>query len=137
SAPVPSRLLSRGGVRSALEYSSSTIRQSLFSRLCAGYSDFTCCGGLHVYQLQFRNNTARCMGLPAGSGEVTVRDCSGGDTTNTNWAKGPVGSGEEMWENTSLKVYLASHDIDGDQLFVTTTSCSPGCFLKWDVLALP
>lgn len=92
--------------------------------------NFKCCGGFEVYQLEFRSNTARCMGIPAGSINVTVRDCSGGNTTNVNWAREPQSDGSVKWLNTQQGGFLASNNVEGQQLFITG-GCS-GCFLKWN-----
>src|SRR5690349_20657842 len=42
---------------------------------------FTCCGGYEVFRLQFAADTAKCVGVPDSSTNLTVRECSGGNST--------------------------------------------------------
>jgi len=90
---------------------------------------FTCCGGHEVYQLKFVQDTARCVGVAAGSTAVTVRECSGGNSTNTNWAEFPQSGGGVQWFNNPTNQWLASDNHLGHGLFVTF-GCT-GCFLNW------
>jgi hypothetical protein len=90
---------------------------------------FTCCGGHEVYRLQFAQDTARCIGVPGSSTAVTVRECSGGNSTNVNWAEFPQSGGGVQWFSNSKNMWLASDNHLGHSLFVTT-GCS-GCYLNW------
>ncbi|HLK76804.1 MAG TPA: hypothetical protein VKU77_24565 [Streptosporangiaceae bacterium] len=91
--------------------------------------NFTCCGGWPVFQLQYNENPARCMGVAATSNNVTVRDCSGGDRSRVNWAREDFGSYVEWFNNRGG--LLTSHNIPGQQLFVVPTACTQNCFFKW------
>lgn len=91
---------------------------------------FTCCGGNEVYRLEFNQDPARCIGVPDNSTAVTVRECSGGDSTNVNWAELPQPGGGVWWySNSKGGMYLASDNTLGHALFVTY-GCS-GCYLNW------
>ena len=91
---------------------------------------WTCCNGSYVYQLQFASDTARCVGVAVDSNEVTVRECSGGDKTNTNWAFEWQSNLTVKWYNTSKNVFLGSDNTLYDQLFVKS-SCT-GCYFAWN-----
>jgi hypothetical protein len=92
--------------------------------------NFTCCGGWPVFQLQYAANPARCMGVAATSNNVTVRDCSGGDSSHVNWAREQFG-GYVEWFNNHGGGFLTSHNIPGQQLFVVPTPCTQSCYFKW------
>ncbi len=89
---------------------------------------FTCCGGFEVFRLQFAADTTQCMGVTNNTLKVTVRDCSGGNNSNVNWAQVPQSNGVE-WLSNTVGGYLASDNTLGDQLFVQ--SFCTGCYFKW------
>lgn len=91
---------------------------------------FTCCGGLEVFRFQFSADATKCVGVPASTINTTVRACSGGDSTNVNWAEEPQGDGSIIWLNHTVGGFLLSNNIQGDPLFVAIT-CN-GCFRRWD-----
>jgi hypothetical protein len=92
--------------------------------------NFTCCGGWPVFQLKYNADSARCVGVAATSNNVTVRDCSGGASSNVNWAREDMGS-YVIWFNKQGGGILTSHNIEGQQLFVVPTPCTQSCFDKW------
>jgi hypothetical protein len=95
---------------------------------------YTCCGGYEVFQLQFAADTAKCVGFPSSPPvRLTVRYCSGGNSTNTNWALVPGGSdGSTYFGSTTTAGYLSSDNTLGHQLFLGNYMCS-GCYLKWNI----
>jgi hypothetical protein len=94
---------------------------------------FTCCGGFEVVRLSFDANPTQCIGV-AASLNVTVRDCSGGNANNTNWARVPISNGVEWFSNT-LNRFLTSDNRLGHQLFASTADSqrciNGGCFFVW------
>ena len=93
-------------------------------------------GNDEVYRLQFVANTSQCLGIPGnGSENITVRDCSGGNSSNVNWGMEFDTNGFE-WRSTTVTgagnaLYLASDNFLGDQLFVSELDNCPGCLFKW------
>jgi hypothetical protein len=89
-----------------------------------------------VYRIQFVADTSQCLGIPANGVNITVRDCSGGNGSNVNWAMEFDTNGYE-WRSTTVTgpggatFYLASDDDLGDQLFVSERDNCPGCLFKW------
>lgn len=83
-----------------------------------------------VFQLQFDANPSQCVGVQNSTSNVTVRNCSGGQNSNTYWAKDVQRDGSVKWVSTTKNGLLASDNTQGHQLFVTV-GCS-GCFIRWD-----
>jgi hypothetical protein len=90
---------------------------------------FTAFGGMEVFRLQFTAAPSQCMGI-AASGNITLRDCSGGNSNNTNWAK-EFASGGIVWISTTHDTELTSNNALGAQLFEDGPGCS-GCYLRWN-----
>jgi hypothetical protein len=96
------------------------------------YKGYTCCGGWSVYQLQFVTAPSQCVGVASGAyANVTVRDCSGGNSNNTNWARRITSSGYVQWLNSNEPTYglLTGRDKLGSQLI--GAACT-GCFYTWN-----
>ena len=91
---------------------------------------FTCCGGHDVFRLQFSADATKCVGVPASGLNVTVRGCSGGDSTNVNWAEEVQSDGSIIWFNNHAGAFLVSDNVQGDQL-VTFCGSNP-CFIRWN-----
>jgi hypothetical protein len=90
---------------------------------------YTCCGGYPVYRLKFVADPSQCVGVPDANYNVTVRNCSGGNNSNVNWAKEP-GTSELKWWNATKGNFLGSDNQRGDPLFIAT-SCTAGCYFQW------
>jgi hypothetical protein len=90
---------------------------------------FTCCGGHEVFHLQFSADATKCVGVPANALNTTVRACSGGDSTNVNWAEEPQSDGSIIWFNNTVGGFLLSDNVQGDQLVL---ACGNGCFIRWN-----
>jgi len=92
---------------------------------------FICCGGLHVFRFQFDADHAKCVGMPDGNLNATVRACSGGNNSNVNWAEEPQGDGSIKWFSNTKNGFLSSDNVQGHQLFVGSNGCN-GCFQRWN-----
>ena len=94
---------------------------------------FTVMGGLHVYRLQITatatSSTPQCVGVNA-SNLATLRDCSGGNNNNTNWAKDFVAGGI-VWINNTIRLNLTSNNALNHQLFLDDDGCM-GCYFSWN-----
>jgi len=82
-----------------------------------------------VYQLQFVANTSQCVGVQNSTKWVTVRDCSGGQNSNTYWGRAVQGDGSVKWVSTTKGVVLVSNDGYAQQLWVGN-ACN-GCYIRW------
>jgi hypothetical protein len=74
--------------------------------------------GFEVYRLQITataNTTSQCLDI-AASGNITLRDCSGGNSNNTNWAK-EFATGGIIWISNTTNLNLTSDNALNDQLF--------------------
>lgn len=91
---------------------------------------FTCCNGHEVFRLEFSANTTLCMGVQDLGVNVTVRACSGGNSTNVNWARFPNSDGSVSWFSNPKNLWLSSDNTQGDQLFVAAMPCS-ACLNRW------
>ena len=100
----------------------------LINELPQGY---TCCGGYHVCRLQFNAAPSQCVGVTSLL-TITLRDCSGGNSNNTNWAKKPQSDGSVKWYSPTTLEDLTSHDIIGEQLFSEEDGCDLSCFQRWN-----
>lgn len=88
--------------------------------------------GFEVYRLQITataNTTSQCLGI-AASGNITLRDCSGGNSNNTNWAK-EFATGGIVWISNTTGLNLTSDNALNDQLFQDGDGCR-GCYFRWN-----
>jgi hypothetical protein len=82
-----------------------------------------------VYELKFTADSTKCVGVQNANSKVTVRACSGGQSSNTYWARDVQPDGSIKWISTTKNGLLASDNGDFDQLFVAV-ACS-GCYFRW------
>jgi hypothetical protein len=82
-----------------------------------------------VYRLQFAAAPSQCAGV-AATGNITLRDCSGGNSNNTNWAREPV-SGGFVWISITNDRWLTSQNQLGQQLFISG-GCTNSCYTRWN-----
>jgi hypothetical protein len=90
--------------------------------------------GFEVYRLRIdaSANQSQCVGV-AASGNLTLRNCSGGNSSNVNWAKQEVVGGTVWLLNQSSPTeMITSHNQLGQQLF-ETTGCTNQCWNLWNI----
>jgi hypothetical protein len=85
--------------------------------------------GLGTYKLQFDADHSKCVGV-ASSRNITVRDCSAGESSNVLWEREKTSNGV-YWVNEGIYGSLGSDNTIGHQLYDCPNQCN-GWYSLWN-----